>query len=408
MNNDRLSDQEREEILVRLPQIFHPTRPVFLSDLFVGRHTEKHKVMRILRERSSHTAVHGPRGVGKTSLAKIAAVDLGSTEPIPDPFPLLIVTDCDSRTTFASLCDSILDDLEIKSEIEPGALHQKFSKDISPAQMARVLRGKCAVIIIDEFEIVSDKETRQLIAELMRILANDEQTADISIVVVGIAENVSDLFAGHRSLDRCLQPVPLEKMSDVAIREILTVGAEKLGITFSDDVLVAIQQTSSGYPYYAHLLGRHCSEKALLENSRIVSMPNYHEGLSSAVDQVDRSLRDQYEKATRSNSSVLSTFLRTLVQIAASFPEEGFTRSELLANLKRREILHEIAEITERTFIPKEVEQTFARCLEKLSGGSNGHVTFTRVIKGRYRFTNSLMPCYVRMRIAQRRRPGGA
>ena len=59
--------------LTRLAESFTPTRPISVPDLLSGRINLMYRLMLDIAAPSQHVLIHGDRGVGKTSIARVLA-----------------------------------------------------------------------------------------------------------------------------------------------------------------------------------------------------------------------------------------------------------------------------------------------------------------------------------------------
>src|SRR4051794_34622875 len=52
-------------------QLFTPSAPIAIAELFAGRQSQTQKIVDAVAERGRHVILYGERGVGKSSLAQI-------------------------------------------------------------------------------------------------------------------------------------------------------------------------------------------------------------------------------------------------------------------------------------------------------------------------------------------------
>src|ERR1700722_16643739 len=70
----RLGRSEDDEFAAKrfeANQLFTPSAPVNLINLFAGRHREISRIVDVVGERGRHIVLYGERGVGKSSVAQI-------------------------------------------------------------------------------------------------------------------------------------------------------------------------------------------------------------------------------------------------------------------------------------------------------------------------------------------------
>ena len=55
-------------------QLFTPSTPINVADLFAGRQDQLSRIVDAVGERGRHVILYGERGVGKTSLSQITPI----------------------------------------------------------------------------------------------------------------------------------------------------------------------------------------------------------------------------------------------------------------------------------------------------------------------------------------------
>jgi Cdc6-like AAA superfamily ATPase len=92
------------------------------------------------------------------------------------------------------------------------------------------------IFVIDEFnEIADDGRTASLLANTIKTLSDDGASA--TVVVVGVGDNVTQLFVEHGSISRCTEEVLMPRMSREELAEIIdkrtprkTSGSDGFGV----------------------------------------------------------------------------------------------------------------------------------------------------------------------------------
>ena len=77
-------------------------------------------------------------------------------------------------------------------------------------------------------------KTKSNFADLIK--AFSDNNINTTIVIVGIADDISDLIGSHPSLERCLKQIKMPRMSDKESEEIILKGLSKLELTISDNI----------------------------------------------------------------------------------------------------------------------------------------------------------------------------
>ena len=389
----------------KVREVFTPRKPISSQNLFVGREREITKILDGLNTPGAHIIVYGERGVGKSSFANIAC-QLYAAQP---PAKRVVRQSCDSDSTFVSIFTECLRSLGIATEsvsttedlaqtkkaglkvyVAEGGLEAERKTSISrvspalrmtPSSVAAALDGVKAIIVIDEFEALPDKEDRRRIAELVKQLS--DRGSSVKLLMVGIAHFYTDLLSGHPSSIRALQQVKLGLMPERELRSIIENGLKIARLRFSAGLINQIVDLSAGYPYFTHLLALKCAEIAVLQNQNIADEEDLSKAIELAVDEAEETLKTVYLASTRSSASTLyQNILESAALFLAANPaKEEFTAADLRNSLGRR--------------MGRPIEaDTISDHLRRLVG-NDGTKVFRRVGRGVYRFTDPRMKSFV-------------
>ena len=104
------------------------------------------------------------------------------------------------------------------------------------------------IIIVDEYNEVCNSDAKQLTANLIKELY--DFAVSTTVIIVGVAENISELIEDHASIGRALVQISLSRMSDSELKEIMEKRANRTVMTFSGDATWTIISLSRGLPYF--------------------------------------------------------------------------------------------------------------------------------------------------------------
>ncbi len=239
------------------------------------------------------------------------------------------------------------------------------------------------LFIFDEFDNIKNQPTRVQFADLIKSLSDNSR--NIKIMIVGIAENVSNLIGNHQSLERCLMQIKMPRMSDVELTEIVEKGFADLEMEIIKSITGKIVKFSSGFPHYTHLLCKYSIQRALDRNYTKVGNSELDSAIRQAIENASEQLRESYRKAIQSSS--INSQWKPVVQACAMCKTDefdSFTTSEILKEFNRITGKNSIREnITHN--LGKLCHEERGLLLEKLGNGKNI----------RYRFYNPMMKPYV-------------
>jgi Cdc6-like AAA superfamily ATPase len=303
-----LSQSEHDELEFQLGQYFKPTMPINREDLFSGRRAITREVLDAVNQHGQHVILYGERGVGKTSLANMIMIRAKCpTAPIMAPH-----INCNGASDYNSIWIALLEDIVFRAEKQKIDLPQSILKlrhdfenglrlDFPPELARRVVTelsdaDMIVVLIVDEFDTVSNQGTRQAIAETVKLFS--DRNVPCTIIIIGVADDVDSLISEHRSIERCVAQIRMRRMSRDEIEAIVTTSLEKVGMTIEKEGLHEISRIAIGLPHYAHLLGLHSGRLALDNASKHISQPHVTEAARMATSKAQVTIQTSYSKAT--------------------------------------------------------------------------------------------------------------
>ena len=270
------------------------------------------KIIDTIVQRGQHAVVFGERGVGKTSLANVVS----SRIAMPGSRKLLAPkVNCESADTFVSLWKKVFSQLDLITRTPTIGFQYTFFEEtvraadvigdnIDPDGVRRLLTilSSTAVVLVifDEFDRIESQETKRALADTVKALSDN--AVDATILMVGVAESVSDLIAEHESIERALIQIPMPRMSPDELGEILDKGSARLKMKINLDARSRIIRLSRGLPHYAHSMGLHATRSTIGDDRDTITKADVDFALSSALGEINFSLRSDYDKATFSPS----------------------------------------------------------------------------------------------------------
>ena len=395
------SGVQKEADLIRarvaLSNAFNPSGPVSDRDLFAGRINQLSKVMNAVGQDGQHVVLYGERGVGKTSLATLAHEFWNDfykdhAQVIPARY------NCYPQDTFesmwANIAQVISDTYEKRGEPLPnGGSWQQLFEEIyvgggSPHTIRRFLdlSGKSLIIVIDEFDQITDTAISGLFASTIKELS--DYLVDTTLILVGVADTIDDLIGDHASVDRALIQVPMPPMSTDELVDIIEKGYQRAGIDASPKVLEKMGKFAQGLPHYAHRFGQEAGYAAVQRGSLEVEANDVEVAMQEAVDQTHETIRFAYHAATTSPQKD-ALFAKVLLACALAPRDDlGY-----FAPADIRDPLHEV--VGKRYDIPQYISHMKKFCEE-----GRGPVLESEGedYRRRYRFINPLMRTYVVLR----------
>ncbi len=362
--------------------------PVAEEELFAGRAAEVLKILQSVMSRSKHVILHGEKGVGKTSLSNVFWKRYNKT------LQSFIVARVQASPTdnFSSLWIRALEELKAAGEATGKAHYVPFDVNyevITPSHVRRELQ-KCGanalpIIIIDEYNELIDDEARMLTAKLIKEFY--DFSVSTTTIIVGIGDNVTDLIGDHPSLDRALVQIPLLRMSQNELREIITTRVKRTIMTFDVDAVWTIVVLSRGLAYFTQMLAKHAAIHAISDRRTEVRNEDVESSLQSFIDESEQAFRNKYKSATNTNQE--SFLEQSLLACAlAATDDEGYFPAK------------SVVEPYSRIMGDKRRIAHFEKHLRRFSSNEGGNVLTKRGGERQitFRFADPMMQPYVIIR----------
>lgn len=386
--NETLGEDDWNVLYREAAQEFSPGVPIREKDLFAGRAAQILTLLDVVEQAGKHAAVFGDPGVGKTSLATTFAI--GSSLIADQVYTVRVNAENDD--SFSKLWRRIFKKFAIEFRkngvIYQQTLSDQYEDSIGPEDVQFELEHMSAnckpIIVIDEFNQIVD---RSVTGEISRLIKNiSDFSLNCSIVIVGVAKDVSALIEGHNSITRQLVQVSMPRMHMDELSQLVRDRVTRLGMTVDDDVLWKMCFITRGMPFFAHLLGLHSSRAAILERDLRISDNHLNVGIRSALGEVDQNLRDTYINGT---ASAKDNTLFQPVLLACALAE-----SDELGRFQQKDVEEPLARLTPGK---RYKATTYAFHINEFCEAKRLRILETeRAADGaRYRFSDPLMQPYV-------------
>lgn len=377
-----------------LREAFTPTRPKRkLNALFIGRTQTLKRIIAAIEEERAHVILFGDRGRGKTSVAN-------AVEQIAQQGGYLALKlTCSAELSFEDIFRHFLRKVPATNHRLPGTspfggndgiatvADRLPPGDFSVTELIEVLggiTGTHVLLILDEYDRVTDEDFRNKLAELFKNLTDG--AIAVTLLVVGVAENLDQLLGKHPSIQRSLVPVHLPLMTSEEVSRLLQAGANEAGLTFDDETVRGIIGFASGLPYYAQLLGLHAARCAVSRRSSVVEREDLTYAIERCLQEAERSVVVSYAQAL---SPRYRTELEGTLIAAAKAPADAFG-------------VFDPADVKVAGAEPVEVGERLLRLTREECGAVLAAVAEPG--RTRYRFQNQMMRQYVLMRRASEQR----
>ena len=376
-----MTDEQRYRFIAKINLAFTPGSAIKSTDLFAGRRREIEKAIGTVIQPGQHAMIYGERGVGKTSLANTLfdfMVLMGNFEYQRARL------NCAEGMSFEEIWRTIFKQLTTKLEDEDVALDHSFPSNPHSENIREVfeLMDDPSIVIIDELDRITDKSVETQLADTVKTLSDN--AVRTTLIMVGVADSIDQLIAEHRSIERAIRQIHMERMSKTELLEIVDRGLRQCeGLAIDPVVRERLADYSRGLPYYTHLLAREAALAVVRSGRTYMIMPDLDNAIKESVDGHLESLREAYRIAVRSPKGF--NFKPVLLACALAMKDEhGWFYAT--------NVREPVRVITQKNYdIPQ-----FAKHLKAFSDQARGPILEKR---GRqYRFVEPIMEPYVILR----------
>ena len=241
------------------------------------------------------------------------------------------------------------------------------------------------IVIFDEFDRLGESFNQMQFVDQIKNISDNY--SGVTLVFVGVAENVNSLIGKHPSIERNLKQIHLPAMTYEELKNICITGLQKAEMGMEDDVIEQIVKFSCGFPHFVHLLCLNSCKFAVFEQKEEVDKQHLNLAVQQSVDETSESLREAYQKATLATKD--NIFPQVLWACSRVSEDENgtFQANDLVG------ILSEILE--------KQIQiQGFSYHLGKLCSKERGNILVSvgPSNRKRYKFKVPLMKAFVKLK----------
>ena len=266
--------------------------PVDRKTLFAGRTDQLRDAITAVTQRAKHAVIYGERGVGKTSLANMVFELFGDQVNKPECGPI----NCEESMSFSDLWHTVFREMHVA---DGKTLSHLAPAEVRPDDVRHVLQNVSkTVIVLDEFDRIKDRVVTTRMADAIKNLS--DHGVDTTLVLVGVADSIDSLLAEHESIDRNLTQIPMPRMSDTELGEIIDKRAQLCVMTIDADARERVIALSQGLPHYTHVLCLNAFEDAVTRDSEAVSVDDCRTAIAKALKGATQSVISAYHRAVTS------------------------------------------------------------------------------------------------------------
>ena len=386
-------------------RVFTPAAPVNADDLFAGRQSQIGKVLDAINQSGQHVIIYGERGVGKTSLANVLSSRMVSSgKPLISPR-----VNCDATDTYEELWKKVFSRItrvvqqqdigfntETRKDLENivGTDISGITPDVVCSILSQMSEASVVFVILDEVDRLPKNNICQAVTDTVKMLS--DYTIPVTLIMLGVAETVTDLIAEHQSIERCLTQVPMPRMTQDELIEIIEKGTTKLDMTINTKAKNEIARLSQGFPSYTHRLALYATRSAIRSKRKGIRAIEVQKAIKETVDNTEQSLQSDYRRAI---TSPQANNLYESVLLACALVE-----TDQFGYFKAADVKEPMSSVMRKKYeIP-----SFAKHLNDFCDPSRGCVLKKEGMKRKYlyRFTSPLMKPFVVMKgILDKRMP---
>ncbi len=280
--------------------VFTPTRPRAGRRTLVGRQAELARVLEAVFDETAHVVLYSERGRGKTSLSNLAIESLRRRGAI------VARCACEAESTFDTILHALARDLppslltvqQADPDLEgcEGILPRRTLRPADVAAIPQALDCPFVVFVVDEFDRVTDGETRTRLADTVKLLS--DRGSKLYFMIVGVSDTLEQIIGQHPSIQRNIVPIHLPLLRDDEIAGMMTKGGQQAGIAFSGEAVRLVVTVARGMPYMAQLLGLRITQAALRRGDEQVQTADLLAAVLRLLDDASAAVLGTYARLT--------------------------------------------------------------------------------------------------------------
>ena len=381
------NEEDWNALSLEATQLFTPFTPIKVKDDFNGRTLQVRDVSEAITQVGRHVVIYGESGVGKSSLAEILHYFLKGVGRSVHSFHVL----ADASDDFTTLWRKVFEEINIgydgtrqssmdvvmdiykANQVGPNDVRRGFDIIFSQSDMP--------IVIIDEFNEIVDPSVRTLIANTIKMLS--DRATNITLVLVGVADDVTQLISNYKSVERAIAQVALPRMKIPELEEIVASRVSLLGMSISEDALWKIVNLSRGLPAYVHNLGQSSAKNAILKRRLRIEESDVDLAIDKVLQLIGQSALSKYLTATQS-SHARNLYRQILVACAlAQADDDGFFGPQKVCAPLSKILGKDVKVAAFQRHLPEFASEERGNILTK--GGGK---------RPRYQFTDAIMQPY--------------
>ena len=295
--------------------VFTPTRPRAGRRTLVGRQAELARILEAVLDETAHVVLYSERGRGKTSLSNLAIESLRRRGAIVSRCA------CEAESNFDTILHALARDLppslltvqQAEADMDgcEGILPRRALRPADVAAIPQALDCPFVVFVVDEFDRVTDAETRTRLADTIKLLS--DRGSKLYFMVVGVSDTLEQIIGQHPSIQRNIVPIHLPLLRDEEIAGMMTKGGQQAGIAFTEEAVRLVVAVARGMPYMAQLLGLRITQAALRRGDEQVQNADLLAAVTRLLDEASAGVLSTYAMLTSTGSEAgLSGLLNRL------------------------------------------------------------------------------------------------
>ena len=136
-------------------------------------------------------------------------------------------------------------------------------------------------------------------ANLIKYLS--DYSVKVTVILVGVADDIGELLEQHESISRCIEQIPMPRMSTDEMQEILRKRLPRLNMKIDPDAMWKIVTLARGLPAYVHSLGLYATQDAIKHNRLAITESNVDAAIMRAIQKSQESVQREYAFAIHTN-----------------------------------------------------------------------------------------------------------
>jgi hypothetical protein len=181
------------------------------------------------------------------------------------------------------------------------------------------VKDQLPLVIFDEYDRITDDQCKTLMTDSIKALS--DYGVHCTVIVVGVAESISSLVADHASIARALKQIPMPRMSQDELTDVIVRRLTKMPLHMTADAIWRVAYFSRGLPFFTHSLGKYACFRAIERHRLEIGEQEVLLAINDCINDIDYTILESYSKAFERSPKKDNIFKQVMLACALTDPD---------------------------------------------------------------------------------------